>query len=416
MFQQCDEVKVLRDPVHGYIRVKLKVVWDCINAKEFQRLRRIRQLGGAYQVYHTAEHSRFAHSLGVYEIVRKMVEENDSIASALSEVEKVSVMLAGLLHDLGHGPYSHSFEAIAHFHHEEMTTRILKESSEIHQVLEDCSAGLSDQVAQIIEGNHPNPLLTSIISGQLDADRMDYLLRDAYFTGTTYGGFDIQRVLRTMRIKENTLVVKYSGIHSVEDYIMARYHMYWQVYYHPTARSYEMMLQSFFMRLKDVAKEDPTILDIFPPFHPLVMQQPFSIEDHFKMDEPCFDYGVAQFQSCRDEILCDLSQRIANRRLFTFEDIISETQVEFYRTSLEDYGYHIKYYLLQDAARQRPYTPYKGQSKSFIHILTALGEIVELSEASVIVEALIKGKAIQDAKLYYPKELFTKNQKKGDNH
>ena len=109
MFNRTDETKVLRDPIHGYIHVQYQVIWDCLNAREFQRLHRIHQLGGVFQVYHTAEHSRFAHSLGVYEICRRMVYENDDINQALTESEKIQVMCAGLLHDLGHGPYSHFF-------------------------------------------------------------------------------------------------------------------------------------------------------------------------------------------------------------------------------------------------------------------------------------------------------------------
>ena len=121
MFNKTNETKVLRDPVHGYIHVKYQVIWDCINAKEFQRLHRIHQLGGDFQIYHTAEHSRFSHSLGVYEITRRMCEEVDSIAATLSEYEKIQVLCAALLHDLGHGPFSHFFETLYKKHHEQMT-------------------------------------------------------------------------------------------------------------------------------------------------------------------------------------------------------------------------------------------------------------------------------------------------------
>ena len=121
MFNKTNETKVLRDPVHGYIHVKYQVIWDCINAKEFQRLHRIHQLGGDFQIYHTAEHSRFSHSLGVYEITRRMCEEVDSITATLSEYEKIQVLCAALLHDLGHGPFSHFFEILHKKHHEQMT-------------------------------------------------------------------------------------------------------------------------------------------------------------------------------------------------------------------------------------------------------------------------------------------------------
>lgn len=408
MFELCDEIKVLRDPIHGYVNIRLKVVWDCLNSKEFQRLRRIRQLGGAHMAYHTAEHTRFAHSLGVYEIIRKMVEENSSIQEALSEEDKVTVMLAGLLHDLGHGPYSHSFELISPVKHEEMTVRMITEDSEIHDILEKALPGLSKKVASVIDMTHPNSLLVQMITGQLDADRMDYLLRDAYFTGTKYGEFDIQRVLRTIRVRENKIVVKQSGMHSVEDYIMARYHMYWQVYYHPVARSHELLLEAFFKRLSDAVEEDESWATYFMPFEPYLKKERITVQDHFIMDESCFNYGLSLFARCSDPILSDLAERIINRHLFNYEDYISEAQKEFCAQRLVDCGFDPRYYLLSDVARQEPYVPYKGKNKSLIFVVTQQGEVKELSEVSSIVEALVHGKPVDDIKIYYPKELSTK--------
>ena len=285
MFARTDEEKVLRDPVHGYIHVSLQVVWDVINSAWFQRLRRIRQLGGAYVVYHCAEHSRFEHSLGVYEIVRRMVTEVRDIAEALNEREKVTVMLAALLHDIGHGPYSHAFEGVTDTSHEEFTCRIIEENTEITFILENCAIGLAKEVSDVIRHKSANPLLTQLISSQLDADRFDYLLRDAYFTGTTYGEYDLERILRIMRVTDhNQLVVKESGVYAVENYIMARYHMYWQVYYHPVARSYECILHMLFLRLQDIGK-DGIGEAAFDVFGPLIEGGRMSLEDYFRMDE-----------------------------------------------------------------------------------------------------------------------------------
>lgn len=408
MFEKCNEVKVLRDPIHGYVNIEYKVVWDCLNSKEFQRLRRIRQLGGAFMPYHTAEHTRFSHSLGVYEIVRKMVEENRHISEALTEEEKVIVMLAGLLHDVGHGSYSHTFELISGFKHEEMTSRILQEESEIHDCLEKAEKNLSEKVVQVIEGTYPNQILVQMISGQLDADRMDYLLRDAYFTGTKYGEFDIQRVLRTVRIQDGKLVVKQSGMNSVEDYIMARYHMYWQVYYHPVARCFELLTKAFFNRLADCYTQDKEIPKIFPPFEALISGKKLTVEQFTSMDDAFFNYGISLYQYCDDCILADLAKRIMNRRLFGYEDCLNEEQISERKNDLLKAGYDPRYYLLKDVTRQQPYLPYKGM----IYIVTSQEEVKELSEVSEIVSALIKGKAVNDVKLYFPKELLNKEYRK----
>ncbi len=312
--QKTNETKVLRDPIHGYIHVDLQIIWDCINAKEFQRLRRIHQLGGNFEVYHTAEHSRFAHSLGVYEIVRRMVSEVHALSEQLSDYDKMTVMLAGLLHDIGHGPFSHAFEAISSIPHEEYTVRIITGDTQINRILRTVDERLPQAVASIITYTHTNPLLNQIVSGQLDADRMDYLLRDAYFTGTSYGEFDLERILRTMRVSNGKIVVKESGIHTVEDYIMARYHMYWQVYYHPVARSYETILHLLFKRMKDVYALDPTLLSELKMFLPFLGKEQPDVHDHFILDESAALYGFTMKTTHADHILADLSCKLLNLR------------------------------------------------------------------------------------------------------
>ena len=171
MFHKTNEVKVLRDPIHGYIHVEYQVIWDVINNRWFQRLRRIRQLGGASVVYHTAEHTRFSHSLGVYELVRRMVTEIPDLDQSLNQREKMIAMLAGLLHDIGHGPYSHALEAITNENHELFTCRIIEEETEITEILNHASKGLAKEVADVIRHKSQNPLLSQLISSQLDADR-----------------------------------------------------------------------------------------------------------------------------------------------------------------------------------------------------------------------------------------------------
>lgn len=402
MFKKMDEVKVFRDPIHGYVKVEYQIIWDCINTKEFQRLRRIRQLGGAFVVYHTAEHSRFSHSLGVYEITRQIVEENEEFKSGLSEYDRVVAMLSALLHDIGHGPFSHSFEMITSVRHEIMTCRIISEDSEINKILSCKGDNLVNDVCSVIDKTHPNKILSQLVSGQLDADRMDYLLRDAYFTGTTYGEFDIARILRTLKIKDDKVVVKQSGIHSVEDYIMARYHMYWQVYYHPNARCFEVMLSSLFKRYKELLLSGHT--SIFKPFDKFVLNEEISILEHFEMDENTCYYGIEQFVKCDDKILADLAYRVINRKLFKDEDLIDSAHYEDIRQQLIDRGFNAEYYLLEDATSKQPYVPYDGDKEDFIYVLSNDLKTLELSKLSVIVAALLNAEDKEDKKMYYPKE------------
>jgi len=401
MLKKTNELKVMRDPVHGYIHVEYQVIWDCINAKEFQRLRRIHQLGGTYEVYHTAEHSRFAHSLGVYEVCRRMVNEVSGLKE-LSEIDKVTVMCAALLHDLGHGPFSHAFESITPVAHEVYTQRVILEDTEINAVLRQVSDDFPSKVASIIDYSHPNELLNQIVSGQLDADRMDYLLRDAYFTGTSYGKFDLERILRTMRVRDNKIVVKESGIHSVEDYIMARYHMYWQVYYHPVGRSYEAILYSIFKRMKDLYKQDKTCLNDLQMFIPFLKQED-TISDHFKLDENAALYGFTLLSEGNDPILRDLSRRMLNRDLFEYETIHDQLDLDIIVDKVKEMGYDPEYYVITDSAKQSPYKPYKGGEGHNIWILREDDSIQELSKISNIVSAIVRGNQKEDKKAFYPK-------------
>lgn len=403
MLEKTKERKVLRDPIHGYIHVDLQVVWDCINAKEVQRLRRIHQLGGDFQVYHTAEHSRFSHSLGVYEIVRRMVSEIYELHSELSEYEKATVMLAGLLHDVGHGPFSHAFESISILKHEEYTKMIILGDSEIHKILSQAHEDLPRDVANIIMYEHPNEVLNQLVSGQLDADRMDYLLRDAYFTGTSYGNFDLERIIRTIRIVDQRLAVKDSGIHSVEDYIMARYHMYWQVYLHPVARSFEGILTQLFMRMKDLYVIHPQILAKVEMFHPFLSDQPYSIHDLYQLDEAAAFYGFSILRTCDDEILRDLAHRVLDRDLFEYKTVRNENEIAIIKEKVKQAEYDPTYYVFTDKASQKLYSPYKmNESGHNIWIVCSDGEVRELSMVSDIVRAICHAKTKEDKKVYFP--------------
>ena len=402
--KRLDETKVLKDPVHSYIHIHYEVIWNCLDSKEFQRLRRIRQLGGDFQVYPTAEHSRFSHSLGVYEIVRRMVTEVKSLCVELTEYEKVCVMLAGLLHDVGHGPFSHAFEHITNHSHEEYTAKIILGNTELNAILRAVSEKLPQDIVSIIQHTHENDILNQIVSGQLDADRMDYLLRDSYFTATSYGQFDLERILRTMRVRKTNegrkvIVVKYTGIHSVEDYIMARYQMYWQVYYHPVARSYEAVFIQLFNRLKDIFKVDKDYFEDMKVLVPFLEESEVSVDEYFKLDENSLLYCCALIQDKEDKIAADLAKRLQNRRLFEYVDYNEENLAQI-KNMLKENNLDERYYLRIENVEASVYSPYKGR-KILIEKLN--GDIVALEKASTIVESITKGQTKKEGTIFFPK-------------
>ena len=402
--KRLDETKVLKDPVHSYIHIHYEVIWNCLDSKEFQRLRRIRQLGGDFQVYPTAEHSRFSHSLGVYEIVRRMVTEVKTLCAELIEYEKVCVMLAGLLHDVGHGPFSHAFEHVTNHSHEEYTAKIILGDTELNSILRAVSKKMPEDIVSIIQHTHENDILNQIVSGQLDADRMDYLLRDSYFTATSYGQFDLERILRTMRVRKTSegrkvIVVKHTGIHSVEDYIMARYQMYWQVYYHPVARSYEAVFIQLFNRLKDIFKDNKDYFEDMKVLIPFLEKAEVSEEEYFRLDENSLLYCCALIQDKDDVIAADLAKRLQNRKLFEYVDYNEENLAQI-QNMLRENGYDEQYYLRIENIEASVYSPYKGR-KILIEKLD--GQIVALEKASTIVESITKGQTKKEGTIFFPR-------------
>lgn len=402
---ELNEKRVFRDAIYDYIHVDHLIIWRLINTSEMQRLRRIKQLGGTYQVFQSAEHSRFVHSLGVYQVVRKMLE-TECLQKTLSDYDQLCVMCAGLLHDIGHGPFSHSFEGVFQDHHEAMTLRIILEKSEVHDILSELYEELPQDVASIINHSHPHQILVQMVSSQLDADRMDYLLRDSYMTGTTYGHFDMSRILRTMRICEGKIVYKESGVQAIENYILARYHMYWQVYYHPTARSYEHLLQCIFQRIKDLYKEDyifQTDLGYLIPF----LENQVTVQDFIQLDESVILFYFKELIKEKDHILSDLSSRFLNRRLFKYKQLKDQEELKRIQTLANQRGYPAKYYIMSDYQKQEPYLHYgeTGELRE-IEILDQEGRLSPLPSQSEIVSAILNSKQFKsDKKVFFPKEI-----------
>ena len=399
------EKRVIRDAIHDYIHIDHLIIWKLVNSKEMQRLRRIKQLGGTCLVFQSAEHSRFVHSLGVYQVVRKMLE-TECLDNYLSDYDKLCVMCAGLLHDLGHGPFSHSFEGVFGGHHEEMTIKMIMKDSEVHEILQELHPDLPRDIASIIDHTHPNQILIQMVSSQIDADRMDYLLRDSYMSGTTYGHFDMSRILRTMRIHNGRIVFKESGVQAIENYILARYHMYWQVYYHPTARSYEHLLQAVFSRIKDLYKEGFSFATDISYIVPFLNQQQ-TVEDYIALDESVVFYLFKELSKEDDFILSDLSSRFLNRKLFKYKQLKDDQEFKQIQALAHKLGYDPKYYITSDTQQQIPYLHYgkKGELNE-IEILDTHGELSPLPSKSEIVLAILNSKKYKsDKKVFFPKEM-----------
>lgn len=384
LFQTTDEMKVIRDPIHGYIHIEHQIIFDLITTPTFQRLKRIKQLGATSIVYPTAEHTRFSHSLGVYEITRRMVNENTSIANALTEEEKLFVMIAALCHDIGHGCFSHVFERITSINHEQVTQMILTHNNDIHNVLENYQKGLGAIIASIINHKYPKKCCWQLISSQLDADRMDYLLRDAYFTGTKYGEFDLERILRTLRIVNNELVVKQSGIYAVEDYLMARFHMFWQVYYHVNVRIYEQILIALSNRIELLAKNST---NQFHQLDKLIHAKNINLNLYLAFDDATMSELYKSLSLHEDPIIADLSSRLLNRNLFK-EYPYSESMKQELIHQCNAHHLDPTYYVLEDNETFNATQPYHSTGKQKINILMRDQSILEFTQASAIMKSL----------------------------
>src|SRR4051794_7651820 len=414
--EKLKEEKVFKDPVHRYVHVRDRVIWDLIGTKEFQRLRRIKQLGTTYLTFHGAEHSRFNHSLGVYEIIRRIVDDVFEGRPDWNHDERLLSLCAALLHDLGHGPFSHSFEKVFQLDHEHFTRAIILGETEVNEVLQKVAPDFPKKVAEVIAKTYKNKLVVSLISSQIDADRMDYLQRDAYFTGVSYGQFDMERILRVMRPREDQVVIKKSGMHAVEDYIMSRYQMYWQVYFHPVTRSAEVILTKILHRAKHLHEKYYSFKQHPIHFYSL-FEDETTLEDYLKLDESIILYYFQMWQEEEDSILSDLCRRFMNRDLFQYVEFdpakeykkMAELSLLFKKAGLDP-----EYYLVVDSSSDLPYDFYRPgeeEERLPIQLLMSNGDIRELSRESEIVDA-ISGKRRTDHKLYYPFDLISDDRSK----
>ena len=400
MFEKLKRTKVFRDPLYGYIQVDYKIISDLIDSREVQRLRRIRQLSGVSMVFQTAEHTRFTHSLGAYQMANLVLQNVDGI-EVLDEYKSIIFLCAALLHDVGHGPYSHAFESVMELSHEEMTAKIiLSKETEINKILSQYE-NLAEDVASVISHDNKFPLIEALVSSQLDVDRMDYLSRDAYFTGAAYGHIDYYRILRSMKIVNNKLCVRASGVHSIESYLMSRYHMYFQVYYHPIARSYESILENIYKRVNDLVlagKEIDAPIETFLN----VIKNNSDIESYIDLDDAYVNGFIKQFTKSNDEILKKLALCFVNRHLYKYIDLADEPEEEELLAIKNRYNDEVrKYYYLESRVEGVAYSIYKKSNINDIKVLLPNGKIKSLEQYSPIVKSLSTSSVKTVNRIYY---------------
>jgi HD superfamily phosphohydrolase len=298
--------KIINDPVYGFITIDDELVLQLIAHPYYQRLRRIHQMAMAHLVYPGAVHTRLHHSLGAYHLMRLALQELCGKGIDITPEEQQAAKIAILLHDIGHGPFSHALEHVLAegMHHEEISLLIIQE---LNQQFE----GKLQMALDIFTQKYPKKYLYQLVSGQLDVDRMDYLTRDSFFTGVIEGAIGYDRIIKMLTVKDGELMIEEKGIYSIEKFLVARRLMYWQVYLHKTVLSAEQMLRRIIQRAKLVGANchEPLNSFINQPLHSISLAQFCSIDDH--------DVIVAIKQWCQhpDKVLSILCQGIVDRHL-----------------------------------------------------------------------------------------------------
>lgn len=413
--------RIYRDSVHNIIRLKTdteegELIGNLIDAGEFQRLRRIRQLGLAHFAYQGAEHTRFTHSLGAFHLATRILFKL-GVTNHIDSKDVLAVRIAALLHDIGHGPFSHVVESILHFHHEDFTVEaILSSETEVGKLLSQYSADLPARVADIINGTFRPMALAQLVSSQLDVDRMDYLLRDSLMTGAKYGVYDIEWIIKSLEIngEKDHLYVSAPGISAVEDYLQARYYMFRQVYFHRTLRSAEAILRAIVRRALYLHASGGIVwFAEGTAFESVLAGRKLLLSEHLSLDDTDVVFHIKRWQTADDKILADLSSRFLNRKLFKgFDlDMPDDSRDAFIadtRSLIERSGLDPEYYLIEDNAGDAAHNFYindanKPKDQIYVEAGFSRPTIREISEVSAAVRGLQEGYRIH--RLYFPPEL-----------
>lgn len=408
--------KIINDPVHGFINIPFDFVLDLIEHPYFQRMQRIRQLGLTSYVYPGATHTRLQHALGAMHLMGQAIQIIRQKGHIITDEEAEAVTAAILMHDCGHGPFSHALEkTIAEGIHHEILSRMMMEQ------LDREFGGRMALALQIFNGQYHKKFLHQLVSSQLDMDRLDYLKRDSFFTGVTEGVIGSDRIIKMLNVVDDNLVIEAKGIYSIEKFLIARRLMYWQVYFHKTVLSAEKMLYLALKRARDLADMNVDLfctpaLSFFLYFkkhfpHMSIMDtfDRKELIDHFALlDDSDILTSLKVWQDHPDRILSILANHIINRRLFRVKlqnEPISEDKLaqirqktmELYNVKHEDIHYLVSHETIANNA-------YDAKDEN-IKILFNDGTIRDITEASDILNLSVLSKLVQKHFLCFPKEI-----------
>ncbi len=314
--------KIFNDPVYGFVSIPYEIIFDLIEHPYFQRLRHIKQLGLTHLVYPGALHTRFHHALGAMHLMGQALEVIKSKGTPITDEEAEAVTIAILLHDIGHGPFSHALEhcLIHDISHEDISAWMMES-------LNTEFKGKLSLAIEIFNNRHPKKFLYQLVSGQLDMDRMDYLNRDSFYTGVSEGIIGFDRILKMLTVVDDELVVEEKGIYSIEKFLIARRLMYWQVYYHKTVIAAEQMLMKILQRAKELAEQQQHLF-ASPALHTFLYtritksnfkENPEYLAAFIALDDSDIHSAIKVWSTHSDVVLSQLCQRLLRRDLYAIE-------------------------------------------------------------------------------------------------
>ncbi len=380
-----NKLKIINDPIYGFVNIPDELIYDIIQHPYFQRLRRISQMGLSYLVYPGAHHTRFHHAIGAMHLMQTAINVLKQKDIEISAEEELAALTAILLHDVGHGPFSHALEysIVQNISHEQISLAIMQELNKEFD-------GQLDRAIQIFTGQYHKTFLTELISSQVDVDRLDYLRRDSFYSGVIEGQVNSERLIKMLNVKDNQLVIDEKGIYSVEKFIISRRLMYWQVYLHKTGMMLEKILEKILWRVKELLHQnkqvflDDKLAYLFKGNLEEIDQKSLAI--FTSLDDSDIWYHLKKWTSNPDFILSYLSQMIVHRRDLNKIKIQKEAFDENYLKSLkikvlEQYPIDEKeldYLIFSGKLTHRAYT----HDKQPIKLLTKNNEVIEFAKAS----------------------------------